>query len=95
MNPAENRQRYKIVIPPEFERILKSLKKKKPTIFKNLEKQIIKIVREPALGKPLRNVLRNYRRIHVNSFVLIYEIYNNEIRLIDFDHHDKIYKKLG
>ena len=93
MNPAENYQRYKIVVPLEFERILKSLKKKKPTIFKNLEKQIIKIVREPTLGKPLRNVLRNYHRIHFGSFVLIYEIYNNEIRLIDFDHHDKVYKR--
>ena len=94
MKSFENHRGYKLVISPEFERILKSLKKKKSTIFKNLEKQIIKIAREPALGKPLRNILRNYRRVHVNSFVLIYEIYNDEIRLIDFDHHDVIYKKL-
>lgn len=83
---------YRLVISPEFERILKSLKKKKPTIFKNLEKQIVKIIREPAAGKPLRNVLRNYRRVHIDSFVLIYEICDREIRLIDFNHHDKIYK---
>ena len=84
---------YKLVISFEFERILKSLKKKKPTIFKDLEKQIIKIIKNPAIGKPLKNVLRNYRRIHLNPFVLIYEIKDKEIRLIDFDHHDKIYKK--
>lgn len=84
---------YKLVISPEFERILKSLKKKKPTIFKSLERKIINIIREPTLGKPLKNVLRNYRRVHIDSFVLIYEIHNNEIRLIDFNHHDKIYKK--
>ena len=86
-------ERYEIVISPEFGRILKSLKKKKPSVFRNIEKQILKILREPTLGKPLRNVLRNYRRVHMGSFVLIYEIYNNEIRLIDFDHHDRIYKK--
>lgn len=84
---------YKLVISLEFERVLKSLKKRKPTLLKNLEKQIVKIIREPIVGKPLRNVLRNYRRVHVDSFVLIYEIYNNEVRLIDFDHHDKIYKR--
>jgi len=50
-------------------------------------------MKEPALGKPLRNVLRNYRRLHVDSYVLLYEIKQQEIRLLDFDHHDNIYKK--
>jgi len=45
------------------------------------------------LGKPLRNTLRNYRRVHVDPFVLLYEIRMLEVRLMDFDHHDKIYKK--
>ena len=83
---------YVLVIPPEFERILKSLKKK-PELFRKLRNQIIKILREPQLGKPLRNVLRNYRRVHIGSYVLIYEIQKQEVRLMDFDHHDRIYKK--
>jgi len=37
--------------------------------------------------------LRNYRRIHVDPYVLIYEIKQQEIRLLDFDHHNNIYKK--
>ncbi|HUC88638.1 MAG TPA: type II toxin-antitoxin system RelE/ParE family toxin [Candidatus Paceibacterota bacterium] len=88
-----NSSAYVLVIPIEFESILKKLKQKKPDIFKSLEKKIIKIVQNPVLGKPLRNTLRNYRRVHIDPFVLIYEIYMFEVRLIDFDHHDKIYKK--
>lgn len=84
--------KYVLVIPPEFERILKSLKKK-ASLLSQLDNKIAKILKEPKLGKPLRNVLRNYRRIHVGSFVLLYEIHQQEIRLLDFDHHDNIYKK--
>ena len=71
------REHYILVISPNFERILKELKRKKPTVLTKLEKQIAKILRQPAIGKPLRNVLRNYRRVHIGSFVLIYEIHNN------------------
>ncbi len=84
---------YTLVIPIEFEVILKKLKNKKPDVFKSLGKKIERVVREPILGKPLRNTLRNYRRVHMDPFVLIYEISMLEVRLIDFDHHDKIYKK--
>ena len=82
---------YALIIPLEFQRILKSLKKRQ-TLLRQLNVQIAKIMKEPAIGKPLRNVLRNYRRLHVSSYVLLYEIKQQEIRLLDFDHHDNIYK---
>lgn len=86
--------RYTLALEPEVERILKSLKRKNPDLFRDVEFGIIKILRSPELGKPLGNVLSNQRRIHVaGSFVLLYEITGTEIRLLDFDHHDKIYKK--
>ncbi len=84
---------YVIVLAPRFDEVFKNLKNKSPVLLARLEKQIGKIIREPILGKPLRNVLRNYRRMQVDSFVLIYEVHGKEIRLLDFDHHDKIYKK--
>jgi mRNA-degrading endonuclease RelE of RelBE toxin-antitoxin system len=85
---------YKLKLEPEAERIFKSLKKKKPDMFHKVESGIIKILRSPELGKPLRNVLRNRRQIHIaGSFVLLYEIADAEVRLLDFDHHNKIYKK--
>ena len=85
---------YVLALSPHFERVLKSLKRKNPTVLRELENHIAKILREPTLGKPLRHALRNYRRVHVGgSFVLLYEIATKEVRLLDFDHHDRIYKK--
>ena len=54
-----------------FEEKIKKLKKQDPVLIKRLEQQIAKILREPILGKPLRNVLRNLRRVQIGSFVLI------------------------
>jgi len=84
---------YELVVSSKFEKIYRTLRKKRPVVFQQLEKRISKIIREPTLGKPLRNVLRNYRRVQIGPFVLIYEIYSKEIRLLDFGHHDKIYRK--
>lgn len=89
----ENAKTFEIVETSRFERILKSLKRKKPSLFQDLIKQLKKISREPYLGKPLRNILRNRRRIHVGSFVLLYEIYQDKIYLLDFEHHDRAYDK--
>jgi YafQ family addiction module toxin component len=46
--------------------------------------------------KNLRNELKQYKRVHIdNSFVLIFkvDVRNNFILFVDFDHHDKIYRK--
>lgn len=89
----EDRERYVLVVPPSFEKILIRLKRKQQSLLGELSKKIKRIVVSPELGKPLRNVLRNYRRIQIGSHVLLYEIVQNEVRLIDFDHHNVIYKK--
>ncbi len=87
-------QHYTLSYGPTFGRILKKLKRRDRALFGELERGIAKILMEPTLGKPLRNVLRNYRRIHIGgSFVLLYEIQETVVRLLDFDHHDRIYKK--
>ena len=67
-------------------------KKDKPGI-KKIEDQVYKIISNPLVGKPLRNVLKSYRRVHIGSFVLVYKIENEEITFVDYDHHDRIYKK--
>ncbi len=77
----------------DLSKILKRLKKKDKEMFQRISENILKIINNPLCGKPLRNVLRNCRRVHVGSFVLVYEIIKTEIRFLDFDHHDKIYKK--
>ncbi|MFW6283119.1 MAG: type II toxin-antitoxin system RelE family toxin, partial [Minisyncoccales bacterium] len=45
--------------------------------------------------KNLRNNLKNYKRVHVGSFVLIFRFDKLKKLIIfeDLDHHDKIYKR--
>ena len=89
----EKGKTFEVIATSRFGKILKSLKRKKPSLFQDLAKQLKKVSREPHFGKPLRNILRNRRRIHVGSFVLLYEVYQDKVYLLDFDHHDKIYSK--
>ena len=88
-----SREIIRITYSTEFEKALKQLIKQDRKTFEQLENQIEKVLREPQIGKPLRYTLKNRRRLHVGSFVLVYEFHRNELRFIDFDHHDKIYKK--
>ncbi len=82
----------KIVYSREFERILIRYKKNK-NLFERITRQIEKIIHEPSIGKPLRYSFKNCRRVHVGSFVLVYEFHGRELRFLDFNHHDKIYEK--
>jgi|SRR3989344_6008694 len=76
-----------------FKKALSSWKKKDNSFFMRIADQIDKIIQNPLFGKPLRYSYKNNRRVHIGSFVLIYEFHSNELRFIDFDHHDKIYNK--
>ena len=82
----------KVTYSPEIEQAFTRCKKKDPYLFKRVQNQILKILRDPSIGKPLRYTLKNRRRVHINPFVLVYEFHNGELRFIDFDHHDKIYR---
>ena len=83
----------RIVYASRFEDILTKLKKKNRTLFRIIVSQIEKIIREPEIGKSLRHAMKSRRRLHVGSFVLVYEFHNDELRFVDFDHHDRIYKR--
>ncbi|MBI4159733.1 type II toxin-antitoxin system RelE/ParE family toxin [Candidatus Wolfebacteria bacterium] len=83
----------RIVYSREIESILRKLKRNDRFLLGKVESQMIKILHEPNIGKPLRYTLKNRRRVHIGSFVLVYELHYGELRFLDFDHHDKIYKK--
>jgi len=84
---------YTLDIPEKFRHLLNKLQKSNPELVIRLAKQTEKLVHSPFSGKPMRNVLRNYRRIHIDPFVLIYEVKDQKVGLVDFDHHDRIYKR--
>ena len=82
---------YSIEFSGEFDKSMKKLKKKDKAMFKKIQKKLIDIVEKPEHYKPLKNVLAGYRRIHVGSFVLIYKIEGDVVRIVSLDHHDRAY----
>lgn len=75
---------------------LKDLKKIKSDfqMQERLKGKIKEILANPYHYKPLRNVLKNRRRTHLGSFVLIFEIIQGD-RIVVFHvfrHHDDVYE---
>jgi YafQ family addiction module toxin component len=82
---------YFVEFSIEFDKSFKKLKKKDKKLFLQIQKKLIEVIENPNHYKPLKNVLAGFRRIHFGSFVLIYKIENNVIRIISLEHHDKAY----
>lgn len=75
----------------EFEKSMNKLKKKDKALFQQIQKKLIELIDNPEHYKPLRNVLAGFRRIHFGSFVLIYKVEGETVRIISLDHHDGAY----
>jgi YafQ family addiction module toxin component len=82
---------YSIEFSSTFEKSMKKLKKKDKVMYDQIQKKLIDLVENPDHYKPLRNIFAGYRRIHFGSFILIYKIDGDIIRIISLDHHDKSY----
>lgn len=85
---------YTLEIPEHLDHIFSKLTKKNKMQMEIINKKLQQILRNPYHFKPLRGDMHGARRVHVDSsFVLTYEIdeYKKVIRLLDYDHHDKIY----
>ena len=85
---------YNIQFENALEIILQKIKKKDYILYQRIIHKILEISKNPGLGKPLRNVLKGKRRVHVGSFVLVYSIdkKNETVIFINFEHHDKVYR---
>ncbi|MDD5147855.1 MAG: type II toxin-antitoxin system mRNA interferase toxin, RelE/StbE family [Candidatus ainarchaeum sp.] len=87
---------YGLKVKPSLEKIFGKIGKKGPEQLDAIEKRIKQILEDPYGFKPLGATLKNKRRVHIyKSFVLVYEIHENErtVELWDYDNHDNIYKK--
>ena len=82
---------YTIEFSEEFESSFKKIKKKDKALFEQIQKKLLELIENSEHFKPLRNVLAGYRRIHFGSFVLIYKIDGEVVRVISLDHHDQAY----
>ena len=85
---------YSIETETKIDEIFKKLKKKNPKQLEIIFKKVKQILENPYHFKPLRGDMKGARRVHIDkSFVLTYEIDEKKkiIRLLDYDHHDKVY----
>ncbi len=82
---------YSIEFSEEFEKSMKKLKKKDKVMFEQIQKKLIELINNPGHYKPLRNILAGYRRLHFGSYVVIYTIDGDVVRIISLDHHDSAY----
>jgi YafQ family addiction module toxin component len=80
-----------------LDRILLKLSKKDKKLYVQIIKKIHEISNSPDIEhyKNLRYDLKEFKRVHIGKFVLVFRFNKKEnlIYFTDFDHHDKIYKK--
>lgn len=84
-------------ILPSLLKILKKLSKKDKPLYEQTMKKIDEVINTPDIEhyKNLRYGLKDLKRVHIGSFVLVFK-YNktqNKVTFTDFDHHNNIYKK--
>ena len=70
---------------------IKQTKKLDSFYTQKLKKQILKILENPEVGKPLR-YMRGERTIYIKPFRLIYQLRGNELILLKFEHRKNVYK---
>ena len=88
---------FKIVISDGLKKSLIVLKQKDKATYLAAKKKILQIASCDTISierfKNLRGSLKNFKRVHIGSFVLIFRIVDDTIIFEEFDHHDSIYKK--
>ena len=80
----------------KIRKLLKKDKKKAEIINKKIKEIISRDSESVDHYKNLKQDLKEYKRVHVNTnFVLTFKVNKKEnfILFMDFDHHDKIYEK--
>lgn len=62
---------------------------KKPA--EQIFRKIHELKEKPLLGKPLRNIFKNHRRLHVGKYRIIYSIKGNTIIVAKIKHRKSVY----
>ena len=82
-----------IIFSKEFRRQFERIKD--ANMQKLIAGAIEKLEVNPECGKPLMYNSRNYRRLRISSFRLIYRIESEAVVILMFDKRKTIYKKLA
>jgi len=85
---------YALEIQEEVSKMFRKLLKKDRTQLEAINKKIEQILSDPLQFKPLKHPLEGLRRVHIGSFVLIYEVLETSktVRVLKYSHHDEAYR---
>jgi YafQ family addiction module toxin component len=85
---------YSLEVVEKVDRVFKKLKKKDLAQFETLSRKVNDILENPQQFKPLRSPMQHMRRVHVGSFVLVYDIDEKKkvVTIRRYEHHDTVYK---
>ena len=88
---------FNVLLSDGLRKSLSILKHKDKTTYLAVKKKIVQIADSDIISfqhfKNLRGNLKNFKRVHIGSYVLIFRITDDIIIFEDFTHHDKIYQK--
>ncbi len=81
----------KVKFDKNFQKIISKIKDSE--VQKNIRNKIKKIIENPEIGKPMRNIRKGTREVYMSSFRLSYEYYKNEdlIEFLDLYHKNEQY----
>jgi len=84
---------YNLELAEDVFKAFKKLAKKEKTQLEAINKKIDQILTVPLQFKPLKHPLEGLRRVHIGSFVLIYEVLEDSktVRVLKYKHHDDAY----
>lgn len=85
---------YALDVSDNIDKIFLKLSKKDKKQLKIINNKVNEILNNPQHYKPLRGDMHGALRVHIGkSFVLTFEIDEQKkvVKLLDYDHHDKIY----
>ena len=86
---------YSYEILPSLQKILRKLANRDRTTYEQVFNKIGEIIQSTDVEhyKNLRHDMKDRKRVHIGSFVLIFKFVKSENKIIfvDFDHHNNVY----
>ena len=78
----------------KVDRIFKKLRKKDSAQFEAVNRKVNEILENPQQFKPLKSPMQHMRRVHVGSFVFVYDMMRQGkiVTIRRYEHHDNVYK---
>lgn len=85
---------YDLEIDKDVRKKFEKLAKKDPQQLKDIDKKIEQVRNNPHQFKPLKHPMEMLRRVHIGSFVIIYQIDEKRKTVIiwEYEHHDEAYR---